>query len=76
MAIPVSQHELTGPVAASMQALRTASFMNRPTVLVIQTLLAIGNYLTCTSKFLDAWALFGITVRLAQGLGCECEILS
>ena len=69
--IPLNQRGLTGPVAASMQALRTASFMNRPTVLVIQTLLAIGTYLTCTSKFLDAWALFGITIRLAQGLGCE-----
>ena len=52
-----------------MQALRTASFMNRPSVLAIETLIMIGPYLTNSGKFLDAWALFGITIRLAQSIG-------
>ena len=59
------------PVAAAMHALRTASYMSRPTLLVVQTLLMIGPYLTNAGKFLDAWSLFGMTVRLAQGIGCE-----
>jgi mannose-1-phosphate guanylyltransferase len=53
-----------------MQALRVASFMNRPTLLVIETLVMIGPYLTNSGKFLDAWALFGVTIRLAQSIGC------
>ncbi|MCJ1436203.1 hypothetical protein MMC27_005581 [Xylographa pallens] len=56
-------------VAASMQALRTASFMSRPTIRVIETLLIIDAYLANTGKSLDASSLFAITVRLAQGLG-------
>ncbi|MCJ1379164.1 hypothetical protein MMC17_002264 [Xylographa soralifera] len=56
-------------VAASMQALRTASFMSRPTIRVIETLLIIDAYLANTEKSLDASSLFAITVRLAQGLG-------
>lgn len=58
-------------VAAAMQALRVASFMNRPTLLVIETLIMIGPYLTNGGKFLDAWALFGVTIRLAQSIGCR-----
>jgi hypothetical protein len=54
-----------------MQALRIASFMNRPTLLTIQTLVMMGPYLTNSGKFLDASALFGLTVRLAQSVGCE-----
>lgn len=45
--------------------------MNRPTLLAIQTLIMIGPYLTNSGKFLDAWALFGVTIRLAQSIGCE-----
>ncbi|OCL14757.1 hypothetical protein AOQ84DRAFT_371003, partial [Glonium stellatum] len=56
-------------VAAAMQALRMASFMNRPTLLAIQTLIMIGPYLTNSGRFLDAWALFGITIRLAHSIG-------
>lgn len=52
-----------------MQALRIASFTNRPTLLAIQTLVMIGPYLTDSGKFLDAWALFGVTIRLAQAIG-------
>ncbi|KAL8973630.1 MAG: hypothetical protein Q9197_002136, partial [Variospora fuerteventurae] len=29
----------------------------------------LGPYLTNSGRFLDAWALFGITIRLAQGIG-------
>jgi hypothetical protein len=56
-------------IAASMQSLRMASFMNRPTLLAIQTLIMMGPYLTNSGRFLDAWTLFGTTVRLAQSIG-------
>ena len=58
-------------VAASMQCLRLASFMNRPTLRVVQTMMMMAPYLTNSGKFRDASALFGETVRLAQGLGCK-----
>ena len=45
--------------------------MSRPTLLVIETLVMIGPYLTNSGKFLDASALFGGTIRLAQSIGCE-----
>jgi hypothetical protein len=56
-------------VGASMQALRHASFMNTPTLLGIQTLVMMGPYLTNTGRFLDAWTLFGTTIRLAHSMG-------
>ena len=59
-------------VAAAMQCLRLVSYMSRPTLLVIETLVMIGPYLTNSGKFLDASALFGGTVRLAQSIGCKC----
>jgi len=52
-----------------MQALRLASFMNRPTLLAIQTLVMMGPYLTNSGRFLDAWTLFGTTIRLAHSIG-------
>lgn len=52
-----------------MQALRNASFMNMPTLPGIQTLLMMGPYLTNTGRFLDAWTLFGTTIRLAHSIG-------
>jgi len=36
----------------------------------------IGPYLTNSGKFLDASALFGITVRLAQSIGCKNTMLA
>lgn len=45
--------------------------MSRPTLLVIETLVMMGPYLTNSGKFLDASALFGCTVRLAQSIGCK-----
>lgn len=56
-------------VTASMQALRHASFMNQPTLLSIQTLVMMGPYLTNSGRFLDAWTLFGTTIRLAHSMG-------
>ena len=58
-----------------MQALRVASFLNRPTLLAIQTLIMIGPYLTNAGKFLDAWATFGVTIRLAQSIGCTSSTM-
>lgn len=49
--------------------------MSRPTLLAIETLIMIGPYLTNSGKFLDAWALFGVTIRLAHSIGCELQIL-
>lgn len=46
-----------------------AAFTNRPTLLGIQTLIMIGPYLTDSGRFLDAWVLFGTTIRLAQSIG-------
>lgn len=56
-------------IAASMQALRLSSFMNHPTLLSLETLLLIGPYLIDTGRFLDASTLFGLTIRVAQGMG-------
>ena len=52
-----------------MHALRMASFMNRPNLLGIQALIMMGPYLTNSGRFLDAWTLFGTTIRLAQSIG-------
>lgn len=49
-----------------MQALRNGSFMSKPTILSIKTLLVIGFYLTNSERMQDAWTLFGLTVRLAH----------
>ncbi|KAL9585054.1 MAG: hypothetical protein Q9212_001744 [Teloschistes hypoglaucus] len=56
-------------IAASMQCLRLASYRSRPTLLMVETLVMIGPYLTNSGRFLDAWALFGTTIRLAQSIG-------
>lgn len=52
-----------------MQALRLASFMSQPTVLGIQTLIMMGPYLTNSGRFLDAFTLFGLTIRSAHSIG-------
>ena len=67
--------KLTISVAAAMQALRLAAFLNRPTLLTIETLIMMGQYLTNCGKFLDASAMFGVTVRLAQSIGCTYIVL-
>ncbi|KAL9081238.1 MAG: hypothetical protein Q9157_000213 [Trypethelium eluteriae] len=58
-----------GDVYTAMQALRMASFMSRPTLLAIQSLIIISPYLTNSGRFLDAWTLFGSTIRLAHSIG-------
>lgn len=52
-----------------MQALRTSAFMSRPTLRSVQALLLLGSYLTNSGRFLDAWSVFGLTIRLAQSIG-------
>lgn len=44
-----------GTVAASMHALRQASFLSQPTLVAIQALVMTGPYLTNSGRFLDAW---------------------
>ncbi|PVH93108.1 hypothetical protein DM02DRAFT_634836 [Periconia macrospinosa] len=56
-------------IAAAMQALRVASFMHKPTLLGIQTLIMMSPFLTNSGRFLDAWTLFGTTIRLAHSMG-------
>ncbi|KAG9194321.1 hypothetical protein G6011_04356 [Alternaria panax] len=56
-------------IAAAMQALRLASFTHKPSLSAIQTLLMIGSYLTNTGRMLDAYTLFGTTIRLAHSIG-------
>ncbi|MCJ1245941.1 hypothetical protein MMC30_003145 [Trapelia coarctata] len=56
-------------IAAAMHSLRIAAFLSRPTIPVVETLVMIGPYLINSGKYLDAWSLFGITVRLAQRIG-------
>jgi hypothetical protein len=51
-----------------MQALRLASYMNRPSLVVVEALSMIGSYLTDSGKFLEASSLFGMIVRLAQAI--------
>ena len=40
-------------------------------MLVVQTLVMVAPYLTYSGKFLDASAIFALTVRLAQAIGCK-----
>ncbi|KAL1297949.1 hypothetical protein AAFC00_006461 [Neodothiora populina] len=56
-------------IAAAMQALRASAFMSRPTLRSLHTILIIGPYLTNSGRFLDAWSLFGLAIRLAQAIG-------
>lgn len=43
--------------------------MSRPTMRGLQALLIVGPYLTNSGRFLDAWSMFGLTIRLAQSIG-------
>ncbi|KAL8712728.1 MAG: hypothetical protein Q9225_006882 [Loekoesia sp. 1 TL-2023] len=61
-------------IAASMQCLRLASFCSRPKLLTVETLVMLGPYLTNSGRFLDAWALFGTTIRLAQSIGRKLSL--
>lgn len=52
-----------------MQALRMASYLHKPTILAIETLIMMGPYLTHSGRFVEAWTLFGTTIRMAQSIG-------
>ncbi|KAL8638997.1 MAG: hypothetical protein Q9228_003902 [Teloschistes exilis] len=52
-----------------MECETSNAFSHRPTLLMVETLVMIGPYLTNSGRFLDAWALFGTTIRLAQSIG-------
>ncbi|KAI5195008.1 hypothetical protein E4T39_08399 [Aureobasidium subglaciale] len=54
---------------AAMQALRLASFTSRPTLRGIQAMVMLAPYLTNTGRFLDAWSISGLTIRLAHSIG-------
>jgi hypothetical protein len=56
-------------VAAAVQAVRLKSFMHKPSLLRIQTLIIIDTCLTNSGRLMDAWTLFGTTIRLAQAMG-------
>lgn len=56
-----------------MQALRLASFMHKPSLVAVQTLILIGKYLANSGKFLDAFILFGTTIRSAHSIGLHCN---
>jgi hypothetical protein len=56
-------------VAAAIQAVRLRSFMHKPSLLRIQTLIIIDTCLRNSGRFMDAWTLFGTTIRLAQAIG-------
>lgn len=52
-----------------MQALRLASFTSRPTLRGIKVLIMLAPYLTNSGRFLDAWSISGLTIRLAHSIG-------
>ncbi|KAK1081439.1 hypothetical protein LTR33_004686 [Friedmanniomyces endolithicus] len=56
-------------LAASMQALVESKYMQQPTLLGIQAMVIMGPYLTNSGRFLDAWTLFGTTIRMAYSIG-------
>ncbi|EUC50671.1 hypothetical protein COCMIDRAFT_78179, partial [Bipolaris oryzae ATCC 44560] len=60
-------------IAASMQALRLASFMHKPSLVAVQTLILIGKYLANSGRILDAFILFGTTIILAHSIGLHCN---
>ncbi|KAJ6114061.1 transcriptional regulator family: Fungal Specific TF [Penicillium capsulatum] len=57
----------------SFHALRLANFLFRPSLDIIQALLILGNTLQNMGQSDAAWALLGITVRLAQKMGLHTE---
>ena len=52
-----------------MQALRISSFMHKPSLLAVESLIMIGPFLCNSGRFLDSWTLFGTTIRVAQAIG-------
>lgn len=69
--LPRKERELTAQVytCCSFECLRLTNFFARPTIETIQTLLILGNVLSNNMNAGVAWALIGLTMRLAQSLG-------
>ena len=57
----------------SFQCLRFANFLFRPSLETIQALVILGTVLQNDGQSDGAWALLGLTVRLAQCLGLHSE---
>lgn len=57
-------------LSAAMHSLTLSSYLNRPTLLALETLILINVYLINTGRFLDAYSLFGSITKLAQMIGC------
>ncbi|PSK60327.1 hypothetical protein B9Z65_477 [Elsinoe australis] len=56
-------------VSASMQALRQSSFASQPSLLNVQAMVLMGQFLANSGRSLDAWMSFGTTMRQAQAIG-------
>ncbi|KKY18047.1 putative zn 2cys6 transcription factor [Phaeomoniella chlamydospora] len=56
-------------LSAAMHSLTLSSYLNRPTLLALETLILINVYLINTGRFLDAYSLFGSITKLAQMIG-------
>ncbi|CAD6581842.1 MAG: hypothetical protein ASARMPRED_000720 [Alectoria sarmentosa] len=56
-------------VSASHQALRVFSYLGRPSLRVIQTMVLITYFLMNDNHAADAWAFAGILIRQAYALG-------
>lgn len=52
-----------------MECLRIVNFLSQVKLETVQTLLIIQNVLTNNMNAATAWAMHGLTIRLAQGLG-------
>lgn len=52
-----------------MECLRIVNFLSQVRLETVQTLLIIQNVLTNNMNAATAWAMHGLTIRLAQGLG-------
>lgn len=57
----------------SFQCLRLANFLFRPSLETIQALVVLGTVLQNDGQSDGAWALLGLTVRLAQCLGLHTD---
>lgn len=52
-----------------MECLRFTNFLSQSTLESLQSLIIIGNVMTNNLNAGTSWALLGLTIRLAQGLG-------
>lgn len=54
-----------------MQALRIFGITSCPTLYCLQALLFLNLYPQYTGRLLDAWSVFGLSIRLAQSLNVQ-----